>query len=929
MTNFMINFSRPWLLLLLIPAVALSLYTYFRVNKKYRRNRNRIISVTLHTLVMLLCITLLSGITFSYDVPNTENEILILVDSSYSNKDEQVKKDDFVQSLINSCGGGFKVGIVKFGYDQVYAAPLTDNLRGLYDKYIFSDDPDTSATNVTAALRYASEQFAKPQTAKIVIVSDGIETDENALGYIKSLAAQGIKVDALHMPNEEQTEIQITGVDLPDYNVDVGVPFPIKLNVQNNLKTAGSASVTVYDRLYGGEEVADEPVRFDITENLQKFELRHTVYLPGLHELRFEIQTAENVDTIVQNNVYYSYIYVNEFNKILILENVTGESDNLNEKLAESSYEVTTISIWNEEDADAVPKDIAELCDYEQVILVNISNADLTNTYTDYDGEVIPDKKNILPEGFENILYNYVYVQGGGLFTVGGENDVDPVTGRQVSHSYNRDDMAGSLYQQMLPVQVVNYTPPVAVMLIIDHSGSMGSGPSSALGMAKKGARNCVEFLNTRDYCGVMTLDTDAYEILPITPVSKRQTILDAIENISDNGDNGTVFAKAIEDAGSMLNTVNVEKRHIILVTDGVPSDISAFLKAVEYNTQNGITMSIVGCMGYGLSDLQGMKDAADRGNGEFYNCKTTEEIAEAMKKDLETEAVAEINYGEPFTPVIKDHTSAVAGIENAKFPQLTGYYGTREKQGAEIPLIGEYVPLYAQWKFGNGMVGSFMCDLNERWSQGFLSDPTGERFLNNVIESLFPVQDIKPKDIRVVTREDNFTTQFNIFTQLNEGERVELTVEPVSDGAKDYYSDKAIPVTVTDGFKRFEVFITCAGLYEIRIDKKTADGTVLSSIVEYKIFSYSQEYNYFPDRQPIGQEFLEKIALDGRGILIDDVAQVFDSFEKTLHVIYDPRLLFLILASIFFLLDIAVRKFKFKWLHELIKDHKQAKLLK
>ena len=40
MTNFRIEFVYPWLLLLLIPAALLTFLPYFKLNKKYRKNRN-------------------------------------------------------------------------------------------------------------------------------------------------------------------------------------------------------------------------------------------------------------------------------------------------------------------------------------------------------------------------------------------------------------------------------------------------------------------------------------------------------------------------------------------------------------------------------------------------------------------------------------------------------------------------------------------------------------------------------------------------------------------------------------------------------------------------------------------------------------------------------------------------------------------------
>ena len=118
MHNFRIEFSHPWLLLLLIPALALTLWPYFRLAKRYRRTRNRITSIVLHLIVMVLAITTLAGITFNYQLNNLENEILLLVDVSQSEDDEDVAqtRDAFVELVLqDSQYDGFKVGVVRFG----------------------------------------------------------------------------------------------------------------------------------------------------------------------------------------------------------------------------------------------------------------------------------------------------------------------------------------------------------------------------------------------------------------------------------------------------------------------------------------------------------------------------------------------------------------------------------------------------------------------------------------------------------------------------------------------------------------------------------------------------------------------------------------------------------------------------------------------
>ena len=68
----------------------------------------------------------------------------------------------------------------------------------------------------------------------------------------------------------------------------------------------------------------------------------------------------------------------------------------------------------------------------------------------------------------------------------------------------------------------------------------------------------------------------------------------------------------------------------------------------------------------------------------------------------------------------------------------------------------------------------------------------------------------------------------------------------------------------------------------------------------------------------------MEKLAADGHGVVIEDANQVFENAVKYTHVVIDPRTVMIITALVLFLLDIAVRKFKWKWPHELIRERKK-----
>lgn len=907
MTNYSLMFTNPWLLLLLIPALGCALIPYFLVKKKYRRNRNRIVSLILHSAAITIAIFLLAGVSYSYDIPNKENELILLVDCSDSNESATADKDEFIQTVVDLCGENYKLGIVKFGYDQVYAAELSNDTDEVMRKYLSSADPDVSATDVAAALQYASTLFKTPTTSKIVLISDGIETDGEAMSTIKSVAAEGIKVDTVYYPNEKHDEVQIIGVTMPDYKIGIGTEFTMKLNLKSNFGMSETSlpnldrdtvKLTVYDN-----DVPGEPINLIIQNGEQTLDVVHKFDLPGMHKLKFEI--SNSTDTLKENNSYYTYVKIDDLNNILLIERRSGESEKLQTLLTGNGYNVTALGI--DTDIAEIPKTVKDLCQYEQVILVNIANSDM-------------------PSGFDEVLYKYVNQFGGGLFTVGGEND--EVDGKLIPHAYDPDDMANTLYSEMLPVQAINYTPPIAVMLVIDCSGSMSMGK---LQQAQNAAKACLPALDSNDFCGVMSFSTVAGEEINVIPVSQMDKIIRAIDEVDKNesgsGSGGTSFSAAIYNAGRALAAVEVERRHMIIITDGNPFDeMDLYGPYIDENVKSGITMSVVGIQ-IDTVNIEKMQKACERGGGNFYDVPASElnNLPNIMHSDMEKNAIEGIQYGEEFKPTIKDHTAIFAGVDQTAIPPLTGYYGTKLKEGALVPLMGEYVPIYAQWKFGEGTVGSFMCDLDGIWSEKFMNDLVGQTIIINIVKNIFPSQAIKTDEIETLLRQDNYTVQVSVSSTLEEGQTVGITVTPLTDEAMDFYRDP-IPVAVADGYTRFTFDITCPGIYEIKIDKKAANGDVLATLTLYYTFSYSQEYNYFPDKELMGAEYMAALVAEDRGIVVEYAIDIFDAFDKYIHILVDPSLGLLIAAIILILLDIAVRKFKFKWPHEIIREHKEKK---
>jgi hypothetical protein len=295
------------------------------------------------------------------------------------------------------------------------------------------------------------------------------------------------------------------------------------------------------------------------------------------------------------------------------------------------------------------------------------------------------------------------------------------------------------------------------------------------------------------------------------------------------------------------------------------------------------------------------------------------------MREELNMPEIKAVNH-EPFVPTIANYTNVVTGVEQKNIPELDGFYGTKLKANAVASLVGEFVPIYAQWKYGEGMVGSFMCDLNEVWSSKFMQSATGRRIVTNIVNGLFPTQNIRPQDMDVVLQEENYNTNMSIYTHMEEGETIELDItSPSQEGSgKETTTIKPRP---EDGYSRISFSIKQPGVHLLTVKKRDAKGVLISQVQMYKTFSYSQEYNMFFDETE-GASLMETLAISGKGSQIQGSSEIYDEIERTLKRSYDPKIPFIIAALTLFLLDIAVRKFKFKWPHEIVRDYKAKKLL-
>ncbi|MCD8206522.1 MAG: VWA domain-containing protein, partial [Bacteroidales bacterium] len=586
------------------------------------------------------------------------------------------------------------------------------------------------------------------------------------------------------------------------------------------------------------------------------------------------------------------------------------------------------------------------------------------------------------------LLYSYVYDYGGGLLTVGGTDEDG------TANMYSRSDMYGTVLQQMIPVTAINYTPPTGIVVVIDTSGSMGTGDGSNLAYAILGVLQSLDLLSVRDYIGVIEFSSNPHIVLNMQSLTYKSEIQAALNNLLENPQSqGTVLYSSFDSAITMLESDSrFERKHIIIVSDGLLSDTEACYPLADKCWDLGITVTAVVVNG-GTTGLSNMREICNRADGAdnvssvtgeekyLYDCSGSRQsdVGNCIYDDIQAIVWEEINYVETqiqvgssyifsslldgLFAVTTDESGGEATDRGHLDASLTRFYGTTIKTGADLILTGDYsVPIYAQWSYGAGMVGSFMGDLFHFGDSGgtgtedviILDFDAGKQFIINAVDNLMPTQDIRPNGISVTLTEDNYTNRLNVYADVLDGYTVDakiyacegeyagtdwvLDLNTVTAGNTDELDAYVtVAMDASNNYSRANFVIKVSGVYRIVVTLYDENGDVVknemgtdSTATLYKKFSYSAEYDtYGADG---GLALMNSLSTGDHGGAItdaDELVYVFSGMVTRLSREVDPRLPLIIVALALFLLDIAVRKFKWKWPHEIVRDRRAKKAMK
>ena len=851
MSNFRIYFVHPWLLLLIIPLLVITMWPVFKLPKVRRFTLNRKISLVFHTVIIVLLVALLADITVYHD--RDEVNTVLLVDYSASTEDSYGAMAAYVKEVADVAGEKNRIGVVAYGKNVLSMTELFEEGEKLLEAFAACEVlPESDASNLEEALYYAEGLLDNRENQRIIVISDGVQTDGDALAAAQILAEKGVLVDTVCIPTKAVGyEMQVKRLFHPE-SLSIGEEVEVTAVVQSNYEGAAEIQFMDNGAIFSRRIVT-------LKEGLTELTAEYTPDSLGVHELSARIVAIQ--DDIAENNVAYSWFEVGGLGSILLVDGTGRESTKLNNLLSED-YSITVIS--PEEAAGYA----SQLAAYKGVILMNVSNADL-------------------PEGFDKALETYVEKYGGGLLTTGGGN------------TYAYGEMTETAFEKLLPVTLEKgEEQTTAMMIVVDTSSSM-KGLNHE--MAIQGTMQCIETLAETDYVGVLTFDRTVHVIYDLSSMEYEDAILEAVEQIELG--KGTYMTNATQEAYNQLKDFEADNKHVIILSDGEPQD-SGYIRVVKQMAANGITVSAI-AVGRG-ADRRIMQVIADTGGGNYYNASSVNDLPDIMVE----EAVAAIDsYRQTgFFPVsVASYSTLLGGVNMESLPAVSGYMTTFLKSGAEQFLtVNGGEPLYVQWNYGTGRVGSFTADLRGSDSEELYASEDGQQLIKNMVAAVIRA-DSNVTALEVEVTPGNQTASVEVSASLEGKETINVTVL-----APDNNEQTVETVLTVEGTYQGNFDCSTPGAYTVTVTHLDADGGLLDYTQKHMASSYSAEYDAFTETD--GETLLSLVSETTGGKMSYTLSGVLDFTGQYLEQEIDPTVVILLAVLLLFLGDIAVRKFRLRW---------------
>src|SRR5215218_93510 len=321
---------------------------------------------------------------------------------------------------------------------------------------------------------------------RIVLLSDGAENIGQAIDEAAQAALESVPVDVLVLPGVSDEDLRVEGISAPTSAWE-GEPITVLAGVE----TGRDGPATV-DLIVDGHVKTTENV--DLAEGLSSRAFTLDDLAPGFHSLEVRVQGDGDVNRRTDDDSVPHGIVVRDRPRILLIVPEGADSGIMRGILERGGSEVTVA-----EPAD-IPSRLSELGAWDGFVLDNVPATFLTF-----------DQVAGLREATRSL--------GRGLIVIGG------------TAAYGPGGYAGTPLEDALPVTVKvtdgRERQRVALLLIMDKSGSMGYDPLGGKGkieMAKEAVRLAARSLAEGDQIGLIVFNDRQEWIVPLTTIGDETT---------------------------------------------------------------------------------------------------------------------------------------------------------------------------------------------------------------------------------------------------------------------------------------------------------------------------------------------------------------------------------------------------------------------
>jgi len=850
------------LLLLLIPLWSIAFLT--RSARGPRVAAWRVWSgLALRTVILAALVLALAGIQLVR--PASSMTTVFVLDSSDSiSPAARARGEAYIQDALRRMPEGDQAAVVVFGSDALVERPPSGD-RELVRLRLA---PDATATDIARALRLGLATLPAGTNRRVILLSDGAETRQasgaSALEVAAEAGALGVPVETVSLAGPPAAgDAVVETIEAPATARD-GQNVRLVVQVRSN-PTEPSSTVNARLRLLRNRElVLDTTV--ELAPGVNRIPL--TAVAPrGFHTWEARIEALG--DSVGANNVAFGFTEVRGPPRILLVEGAPGRAANLQAAMEAARLETEIVA------PAGLPQSLPALDVYDAVVLVDAPY-------------------RALPSAATKLLPAYVRELGHGLLMVGGED------------SYAAGGYGDTPIETLLPVSMrtrgVNIQPDVALVLVIDRSGSMSG---EKLELAKEGVAQAFLALQDEDQVGLIAFDTDATWIVDLQRKPPIDQVLGSIGSVSIGG--GTDLRPGLDQATTALEKVDAKIKHILLLTDGQAD--SNYEDVVERIKAQGITLSTVG-VGDGYD--ANLRLIAPETGGRFYEALNFNDVPRIFFD--ETIRIARRGIvEETFTPLLGSPLGAASTLvrDLRETPPLHGYNAVTPRDTAQVVLAAPNGdPILAQWQYGLGRSAAWTSDMKGQWARDWVAWNGFGRFAAGLVETLLTPPIAEGYEAST--------------TIAGAGLALDLRVDPAAQGAgstgRPYgrllaAGGEAVDVPLIErepGRYRGTIPLPPAGVYRVQVVAPDADGTENILATTGAVVPPSAEY-----LQPEGNPGLLKAIADGAGGRIDFPAA--DAFARPAQrarrasgVIWP----LLWMAVLLWPLDIAVRRLLLPGIH-------------